>query len=934
MAAKFQSGSRLGNYRPSLSAWRAFGLSFDSDSYFTRGDVLEMRKNPWVLQGLRMLHAPVLGAQWKVTASDARVQDFVDRSLKRFFRNDAAKALSFFEWGSSGGEAVSKLDPAGLWQWDCLKQLHIDDMRPLELGGELWGLAVIRGVEGRGRVDLQVPSCLWFANESEFGNFYGRPRLAGAWKAWKELEGKQGGREIRRKWMLRCAFHGGMMRYPVGTTNIDGEEVENQEIAMEIVEGSESGFVMAAPSELFPETSVQKWEYIPPAAPPTPTGLLEYIDALGHEIWFGMGIPPEVIEASETGSGYSGRKVPFEAFLRSEDGVVDNLIQTFDKQWLRHAVLANFGPKAAYKVEPVSLVPADQQGMANQQAQQGAQAGGQGPPPGGGGAPPAGGNGNGGGADGGGADWQPYTGPHGGKGYKNPATGSVKYGLSSEPVRLAQPDPWRPYLGMRGPKKGQQVGWRNAVTGEVLYQQEHPGGSGVAEEPQPQRSFMEWNEVLQKQAGEPGPQLPWSGPNVAAPVHPPQPQQPQQPDKPPNVIEKAKAGLRRVLGLLDRATDVPGVKQAKRGIGKALKAVKQVQGKLWDVMERRYGRKGAWAVFAAAQAMGSNPAIFPLWFVAIPGSTLLAQIPLMGVAEGLKQGRRLVKAAVGLSGDGKELSDEQVRRLADWLLRKLAAAAAKELEPHKEALAAALKGADGDARLSQAVRLAAAHAPRGGVLVQGKFYDGGEFIPAEVMEKATEEERHRVEHGEGRRPNRKPNRPNEAVPDEGRPGLSPAESASVMYYTAGRYDLLNNPLRYGGEMSPQARYAHEHIQAAFAKVRSFARPVRAVRGMDLNDLKGFLREVKAALESGGAMTFKGYVSTSTGDEVDADFDGNVVLRITVVHGLDAMPHSDNPEERELLLNHESRFKVKGLGKEGHRHVIELEQIPPEAGRVG
>jgi hypothetical protein len=44
--------------------------------------------------------------------------------------------------------------------------------------------------------------------------------------------------------------------------------------------------------------------------------------------------------------------------------------------------------------------------------------------------------------------------------------------------------------------------------------------------------------------------------------------------------------------------------------------------------------------------------------------------------------------------------------------------------------------------------MAAAHAPKGGVSVQGKEYKGGEFIPGDVMDKATEEEKKAIKGGE------------------------------------------------------------------------------------------------------------------------------------------------------------------------------------------
>jgi len=57
----------------------------------------------------------------------------------------------------------------------------------------------------------------------------------------------------------------------------------------------------------------------------------------------------------------------------------------------------------------------------------------------------------------------------------------------------------------------------------------------------------------------------------------------------------------------------------------------------------------------------------------------------------------------------------------------------------------------GGRRLSLFVRMAQVHAPAGGVSIGGKKFKGGEFIPGDVIEKATEEEKAKVE-GKGGEP--------------------------------------------------------------------------------------------------------------------------------------------------------------------------------------
>lgn len=55
---------------------------------------------------------------------------------------------------------------------------------------------------------------------------------------------------------------------------------------------------------------------------------------------------------------------------------------------------------------------------------------------------------------------------------------------------------------------------------------------------------------------------------------------------------------------------------------------------------------------------------------------------------------------------------------------------------------------DGEGFPDRPLKYEARHAPKGGVLVQGTFYRGGQFIPAEVVAQATEEELEAIEDGE------------------------------------------------------------------------------------------------------------------------------------------------------------------------------------------
>ncbi len=83
------------------------------------------------------------------------------------------------------------------------------------------------------------------------------------------------------------------------------------------------------------------------------------------------------------------------------------------------------------------------------------------------------------------------------------------------------------------------------------------------------------------------------------------------------------------------------------------------------------------------------------------------------------------------------------------------------------------------------------HAPKGGVTVQGTFYPGGEFIPPDVMAKATPTERQAIKEGEKPpvkedRSEQEPPRPSESPKVPGRGKVAVREAAKRERTTVGK----------------------------------------------------------------------------------------------------------------------------------------------------
>lgn len=176
------------------------------------------------------------------------------------------------------------------------------------------------------------------------------------------------------------------------------------------------------------------------------------------------------------------------------------------------------------------------------------------------------------------------------------------------------------------------------------------------------------------------------------------------------------------------------------------------------------------------------------------------------------------------------------------------------------------------------------------------------------------------------------NQPNHAVPVEARPKLTTAEQVAVQSYTGSMYRPLNTQLRKTGEPPPEFIEKFDALQSAFAKAKKLDPPVNVVRGMTLTpkEKAAFMGPVESALASGNPVELHGFVSTSVTDKPISLFKGNVSLAIEATHGLDALPYTHYPHEKELILNHLSRFKVNAVHKDPNGNVtVRLTQIHPD-----
>jgi uncharacterized protein len=180
-------------------------------------------------------------------------------------------------------------------------------------------------------------------------------------------------------------------------------------------------------------------------------------------------------------------------------------------------------------------------------------------------------------------------------------------------------------------------------------------------------------------------------------------------------------------------------------------------------------------------------------------------------------------------------------------------------------------------------------------------------------------------------PDREHATPNRGLPDQARPTLHEHEARAIKGYTIYAKEL-NASLRSGDKLSEMDSKIHEGLTSAFGRAKDFKEPVNVYRGMRLpaSDQGAFLKRITEAHAKGEEITIPGYMSTSTSQkEAKAfatayNFPTRVVLEVKAKRGLDLQSFSYVPEQKEFLLDHNSKFTVGSVKKRGELTYVTLE----------
>lgn len=325
------------------------GHSRTSEPWFLWSDVPIMGRDPAIKIGLRILRSRFRKVRVKAVGGPPEVKRFILKTWKKFWYSSLPKLLTnYYKWGRApGGVEWTESGRRGL-ELDTVRALEPWDVTPFVYTGgkrrnQFAGFAV-NNTGHAGQVYVTRPHAFYFCGFEEFSQFCDEPRIAGAYAPWLEKNAPTGLRSSRRLYYWTRALGLTVVRHPDEKVRMpNGSEVHSEVLAIQAGVLAQNGSVVAMPSTLHPgDSSKFKWDLEQRQGQSDTARIGEAVEQADEEIWYGMGILPEIVQSGDSG-GYAGRSVSMETWLADADLEAGMWDHTFRTQVLAPIIRIRFG---------------------------------------------------------------------------------------------------------------------------------------------------------------------------------------------------------------------------------------------------------------------------------------------------------------------------------------------------------------------------------------------------------------------------------------------------------------------------------------------------------------------------------------------------------------------------------------------------------------
>ncbi|MGC4002893.1 MAG: hypothetical protein QM811_07065 [Pirellulales bacterium] len=320
-----------------------------------------MDGTPQVAFGVSVGHSPMYQSEVEVVCDDETVAQYAAEQWRTLWSRYAKRLLTYDRAGYGALEVIYKWDEEtqelGI---DAVCDFHPSDIKALTRDGQLMGVRVrSTRITKSETVDLYGPKFVWLKYDADYGRLYGRSLYRGAFEPWMEKTKSGGATDLRRLRFIKDSWIGDVARYPTKIERIpDGNggfyEISGHDLIDQVITGRAAGGMMKLPSTR-DDKGEYEYDYQAPQNISGATDILAYVDTLDWDIWKGLLVPREVIEAATSGSGFSGRTVPMVAFLAMRDVQLMDIVTSF-KHVFDFLVEYKFGRKIPFTMRPKPLI--------------------------------------------------------------------------------------------------------------------------------------------------------------------------------------------------------------------------------------------------------------------------------------------------------------------------------------------------------------------------------------------------------------------------------------------------------------------------------------------------------------------------------------------------------------------------------------------------
>lgn len=361
-----------GDYEAYWTNWQSHAMNRRPVWSYFMADLMLLDHQ--VFFGVCLGNAPLMSLEVEVAGPHKEINEFVADQFKRIWSTSASHIFRAKYYGYIAAEIVFQQTERG-WEIEKAVSRHPRDTRPLfapeNVGEFTRGDLVGVRIRGLGRTytgviatnsvstDLPLPKSCWLTYDAEYGQYYGRAALERSYGAWWDKAMPGGAYDLRRLRNVKDSWIGDVLKYPISKRFKlpDGTEITARDLARQIGEARVSGGVVVIPSDT-DDKGNPYFAYQPPHAIAGEEHAKQWISDLDDDIFDGLLLPREVVEAAATGSGFSGRSVPMMMFLGTRDLEASVYVRELNNQVFKKLVEWNFGGRYCeeYTIQPIPLL--------------------------------------------------------------------------------------------------------------------------------------------------------------------------------------------------------------------------------------------------------------------------------------------------------------------------------------------------------------------------------------------------------------------------------------------------------------------------------------------------------------------------------------------------------------------------------------------------